>query len=172
MKLNKKKGIVIWITGISGSGKTTISKLIHKDFEKKYGKTLIFQGDELRKILQLKSYSREGRINNGLIYSELLRNITSQKINVIISLIGLFKKIRKRNRKIIENYVEVFIKSNISKVIKNSKKKHYRNNKNIVGIDIKPEFPDNPDIKINNNFNKEPKKLSRELLKKIFLLIK
>ena len=102
----------------------------------------------------------------------MLRNITSQKINVIISLIGLFKKIRKRNRKIIENYVEVFIKSNISKVIKNSKKKHYRNNKNIVGIDIKPEFPDNPDIKINNNFNKEPKKLSRELLKKIFLLIK
>ena len=172
MRLNKKKGIVVWITGISGSGKTTISRLIHKDFEKRYGKTMIFQGDELRKILQLSSYSREGRINNGLIYSELLRNITNQKINVIISLIGLFKKIRKRNRKIIENYIEVFIKTSISKVIKNSRKKHYKNKKNIVGIDIKPEFPENPDIKINNNFNKKPKELSKELLKKIFLLIK
>ena len=87
---------------------------------------MIFQGDELRKILQLSSYSREGRINNGLIYSELLRNITNQKINVIISLIGLFKKIRKKNRKIIENYIEVFIKTSISKVIKNSTKTHLK----------------------------------------------
>ncbi len=131
---------------------------------------MIFQGDELRKILQLSSYSREGRINNGLIYSELLRNITNQKINVIISLIGLFKKIRKKNRKIIENYIEVFIKTSISKVIKNSTKKHYKNKKNIVGIDIKPEFPENPDIKINNNFNKKTKRIIERIIKKNFFI--
>ena len=46
--INKKRGTVLWITGISGSGKTTISKLIYKKFQKKYGPTIIFQGDELR----------------------------------------------------------------------------------------------------------------------------
>ena len=125
MRLNKKKGIVVWITGISGSGKTTISRLIHKDFEKRYGKTMIFQGDELRKYCNSAVTSRR-RINNGLIF-RIIKKYHNQKINVIISLIGLFKKIRKRNRKIIENYIEVFIKTSISKVIKNSRKKHYKN---------------------------------------------
>ena len=57
-KINKKKGIVLWVTGISGSGKTTISKLIYKKFQKKYGPTVIFQGDELRRVFQLNDYSK------------------------------------------------------------------------------------------------------------------
>ena len=48
------------------------------------------------------------------------------------------------------------------------KKKIYKNfNKNIVGIDIIPEFPKSPNITIENNFNKSIKHLSDTLLKKI-----
>ena len=50
MKLNKKKGLVFWITGLPGSGKTTIAKKIKKSIELKYGKTILFSGDDLRKI--------------------------------------------------------------------------------------------------------------------------
>ena len=38
-KLNKKAGIVFWITGLPGSGKTTIAKKLKKPIENKYGKT-------------------------------------------------------------------------------------------------------------------------------------
>ena len=71
--INNKRGTVLRITGISGSGKTTISKLIYKKFQKKYGPTIIFQGDELRKIFNFKDYSKLGRISNGLIFSDLIK---------------------------------------------------------------------------------------------------
>lgn len=165
--LNKRKGIVLWITGISGSGKTVISKLIFNKFAKKYGRTIIFQGDELRKIFQFKDYSKQGRINNGLIYSDLLKKLSDQGINVIISVIGMFEKIRNKNRKILKNYIEIYIQCKVSKILKKTGKKHYKVKKNVVGIDIKPEFPKKPDIKITNNFKETPKKLADKIFKKI-----
>ena len=47
---NKRKGILFWITGLSGSGKTSLAKLIKKDIINKYGPTIVLSGDELRKI--------------------------------------------------------------------------------------------------------------------------
>ena len=52
-KINKK-GILFWVTGLSGSGKTTISKLIKDDIVKDYGPTLLISGDDLRKIFKFK----------------------------------------------------------------------------------------------------------------------
>ena len=50
MKFNRKKGILFWITGLSGAGKTSISNKIYHRIKKKYGKTLYINGDEMRKI--------------------------------------------------------------------------------------------------------------------------
>jgi len=171
-KIDKKKGIVLWVTGISGSGKTTISKLIYKRFQKKYGPTVIFQGDELRSVFQFKDYSKKGRINNGLIFSDLIRKISDQKINVIISVIGMFDVIRKKNRQKIKNYIEIFINSKIKDILKKTNKKHYKYKKNIVGLDIKLELPKNPEIKIMNDFTIDAKILADRVLSQIFNLIK
>ena len=46
-KLDKKKGIVFWITGLSGSGKSTVAKNIKKNISNKYGKTVLSNGDFL-----------------------------------------------------------------------------------------------------------------------------
>ena len=51
---NKNKGILFWITGLSGSGKTTISKKIKIKIAKLYGPTLMISGDNLRKMFQFK----------------------------------------------------------------------------------------------------------------------
>ena len=50
------------------------------------------------------------------------------------------------NRKYIDNYLEIFINTKLNKIIMKNKKKTYKNNANIVGFDIKPEFPKNPHI--------------------------
>ena len=52
IKLNNKKGILFWITGLSGSGKTTIAKKIKKNISQLYGPTLEISGDEFRKACQ------------------------------------------------------------------------------------------------------------------------
>ena len=78
------------------------------------------------------------------------------------------KKLENGIKKNIDNYVEIYIKSDLSKILKLKKKTLYlRNKKNIVGLDIKPEFPRKPDIVINNNFTKTVDNLSKELLNKI-----
>ena len=80
----------------------------------------------------------------------------------------MMDKIRTWNRKNIKNYVEIYIKSDLNKIISNKKKKLYhKNKKNIVGIDIKPEFPKNPHITIVNNFSKDIKSYSKSLIHKI-----
>ena len=54
LKLNKKKGIVFWITGLSGSGKTKIGQKIKNDIIKRYGPTILFSGDDIRNIFSFK----------------------------------------------------------------------------------------------------------------------
>ena len=49
--LNKNKGIVLWISGLSGTGKTRIGYKIKKHIIKKYGPTILLSGDDVRKIL-------------------------------------------------------------------------------------------------------------------------
>ena len=55
IKLNPNKGILFWITGLAGSGKTSIAKGIKSKIIKLYGPTIMFSGDDMRKIFGLKS---------------------------------------------------------------------------------------------------------------------
>ncbi len=173
IRFNKNKGILIWITGYSGSGKTTIAKKIHKRITKELGKTLLISGDDLRKIFELNKFTKKDRIANGIKFSKLCENITNQKINIIFAVVGLFKKIRNRNRRKIENYIEVYIKSDIKKIIRIGKKKIYnKHTKNIVGKDINAELPKKPEIIIENNFKKSVSDLADQLIKKVVTICK
>ena len=165
---NKNKGILFWITGLSGSGKTTISKKIKKKIAKLYGPTLMISGDNLRKMFHFNKYTYEERLLLGKKFCKFAKFITDQIINLIFACVGMMNTIREWYRKNIDNYVEIYIKSDLSKILKLKKKTLYlRNKKNIVGLDIKPEFPRKPDIVINNNFTKTVDNLSKELLNKI-----
>ena len=123
-KLNKKKGIVFWVTGLPGSGKTTIAKKIKKQIEKNYGRTILFSGDDLRKISSFESYDKTKRFLYAKSYSRLVQNISNQNINVIMATVALFKKIHLWNRKNIKNYCEIYIESKTKEIIKNKKKKN------------------------------------------------
>ena len=163
----KNKGILFWITGLSGSGKTTIAKKIHKQIIQKYGPTLLINGDEIRKFFHLTGYSFEEREKIGFSYSKFFKKITDQNINVLFAGVVLIKKIRNWNRKNIKNYLEIYIKSNTKKIIKKKYKSLYKKTNNIVGIKIKAEFPLKPDIIIHNNFDKKINILSKNLIRKI-----
>ena len=115
--MNKNKGILFWVTGLSGSGKTEISKKIKNKISKLYGPTIILHGDQLRKTLNLTRYSKNDRYLNSKKFALLCKSLTDQKINVIIALIGLFHKTHSWNRKNIDNYIEIYIQSNVKKII-------------------------------------------------------
>ena len=169
---NKNKGILFFVTGLAGSGKTSIAKKIKKEISQLYGPTIEVSGDNFRKIFKFNKYTQKARneyLMNYLVFAKL---ITDQKINLIFNLIGMYEKARRWNRKNIDNYVEIYIKANIYKIIKLKRKPIYLHNKrNIIGLDIKPEFPKKPNIVIENDFNKNTDELAKELLKKIQKLV-
>ncbi len=171
MRIHKKKGILFWITGLSGSGKTTIAKRIIPFIKKKYGPVIHLDGDILRNILNLFGYSFNDRLSNSEKFTRIAKLLTDQGINVIFSIVALMNKPRNWNRKNITNYIEIYIKSDLKKIIASKKKKIYKSNKNLVGLNIKPQFPKKPNIIIDNSFNKNFKYLEDELKTKINKLI-
>ena len=115
-----------WITGLSATGKTTLSSLL-VDHLRRLGKTVIhLDGDELRQVLS---------------------------VDVVIAVIGLFKELHKWNRDNIENYIEIFIDTPLSELKRRDPKNLYRDVelgviKNVAGIDLKIDIPTNPNIHI------------------------
>jgi len=173
MKLSKNNGIVFWVTGLSGAGKTELSKKILKMIEKRFGPTLLVSGDDLRDIFKLTGYEKRDRYQIAKMYSNFSKFISNQKINLILAVGALFNKIHTDNRKSIKNYIEIYIKTEIKTLKKYKKKKIYKQiTKNIWGIDLKPEFPKKPDVTIVNNYRKNLNHLSKDLIKKIINLKK
>lgn len=169
--LKKNKGILFWITGLSGSGKTSISKLIKPEIEKKYGKTILLSGDDLRKAFSLNNFDKKSRKEYGIKFIKLAKLITDQKVNLILAIVGMNEKLRKLNRKMLKNYIEIYIQTDVKKIKKIGKKKIYKKfNKNIVGLDIFAELPKSPDIKIINNFDLNLHLIKKKLIKKIIEL--
>tara|TARA_B100000683_G_C12258804_1_gene460671 strand:+ start:122 stop:637 length:516 start_codon:yes stop_codon:yes gene_type:complete len=164
---NKRKGILFWITGLSGAGKTSVSQKIYKKIKNEFGKTIFINGDDLRKIFDLKGYNYKDRKKIGLQYSRLFKKITDQNVNVIFAGVVLIESVRKWNKKNIDNYLEIYLKANIKKIIKRKYKRLYSQTKNLVGLNVRAEFPKKPDIIINNNFEESIKSISDRLLKKI-----
>ncbi len=167
-KLVRNKGILFWITGLSGSGKTEIGKMIKRRIEQKYGPTILISGDDMRSIFNLNKFTKEERIANGIKFGKFSKFVTDQNINIIFALVSLRNKTRMWNKKYISNYLEIYVKSDIEKIIKSGKKKIYKKyKKNIVGLDIKAEYPKAPDITIENDFSESLRNISKKLLFKI-----
>ena len=168
MKTYKKHGIVFWITGLSGSGKSSIGNKIIKNIEKNYGKTIIIHGDDIRNIYNFKNYDLKNRLMLGKSNSDLCNLISKQGVNVVFTTVGLFHHLHKYNKLNLKKYIEIWIKSDIKDLLINKKKNFYRNKSKFVwGLDLKPEFPKKPDIILKNNFTISIQKLSELLMKRI-----
>jgi adenylylsulfate kinase-like enzyme len=168
LKINQKKGVLFWITGLSGSGKTTLAGKIQKSLEIKYGPFLNISGDDLRAAFNYSKFDKKTRYKYAHTYSKFCKILTDKNINVIFSTVSMFHKVRAWNKNNIKNYFEIYIKTEIGRLIKLKKKTFYkRKNKNIVGKDIKAELPINSDVIIENNFNKTINSLKKELIYKI-----
>ena len=92
--MSKIKG-VIWITGLSGAGKTTLASEVVRLLKSKYSNVIYLDGDELRKIFTPISdipHSRESRLNYANQYSSLCNFLAEQGNIVVIATISLFKE--------------------------------------------------------------------------------
>lgn len=129
--------MIIWITGISGVGKTTLAKEIYKKLKKK--KNLVhIDGDIFRKLFKNDlGFSISDRNKNAeriISFVELLYN---QKLSIIVSANLTNPKYLKLCKKKFKKFLHVHIDCPLSILSKRDPKKIYLKNKNIVGIHIK-----------------------------------
>ena len=166
----KRKIFCFAIEGFSGSGKSSLGRSSKRMIAKIFGKTVLLDGDKLRKKLNFysipKDYTKSARARMNYSVTKLINNYHRKDVNVIYVWVGLNNFGRNILKRRIKNLVIIHVKSNL-KDCRKHKKKVYKLNKNIVGVDIKPDFPKKPKIVIKNNFKKPIKRISFEMIKKL-----
>lgn len=148
--------MVIWITGLAGSGKTTIAKKLYKILKNKYPQTVLLDGDNFREIVGSIGYTNEERLRGAYIFHNLCKYLDNEGLIVVCSVMVLFKEIQRLNRENFSKYIEIFLDVDMDTLIKRDKKSLYSKalkgeTKNVVGIDLPWDKPENPEIILKNN---------------------
>lgn len=147
--------MVIWLTGLSGAGKTTIGKELQISLKRRNNVVLI-DGDDVRSIVGDDiGYDVESRKINAWRICRLCNYLDSQGLDVICCTISMFEEIRTWNRANYKKYFEIFIDVPMHELINRDQKKIYSKAlageiSNVVGIDIPLTFPEKPDMVISN----------------------
>ena len=169
-------GGCLWITGLSAAGKTTTSLLVHEELTKEYRNVVLLDGDQLRAIFNktTSSYDREARIETGLIYSRLIKELVEQRIFVIIAVIGLYDEVNKWNRENIPNFYDVFLDVPIEELEARDPKgmnKRFRRGllSDVAGLDLKVDYPSSPWMHIQWDRSMTPERIKSLIVEKVRL---
>ena len=160
--------MIIWFTGLSGSGKTTFAKIVLNEIKKKIKNFYHLDGDQFRSLMNNDlGFSLKDRDVNARRIVNFVKSLDQQKINVIVSANLTSKKFRLKNKKIFKNYIEILLNVKKEILFERDYKKVYRNKKNVVGKDIK-FYTGTANIVIENNSSlKDLKKKASSLRKKL-----
>lgn len=168
---NLKEGFVIWLTGLPGSGKTTIAKGLEKYFKDNNYRIEVLDGDFVRKNLSPDlGFSKEERDQHNKRVIFLSNLLARNGVIVIVSLISPYRKIRDYARSRLNKFVEVFVKCSIEKCIERDPKGLYKKAlngeiKDMTGIQHPYEEPLNPEVVDDTEKETTKESISKILLK-------
>lgn len=139
-------GLVLWLTGLAGSGKSSIGRELYTQMKQEYAHVVYLDGDELRELLGVYSYDRQGRIAVAKKRSNFARFLSQQGIITIVTTISMFSEIYRYNRARLENYLEVYIHCEWEELLRRDQKSLYSRARSgaladVVGVDIAYDVP-------------------------------
>jgi adenylylsulfate kinase-like enzyme len=147
-------GVIIWITGLSAAGKTTVGEELASRLRVLREPVVFLDGDSLRDILgEFSTHTREDRLRLAFVYSRLCKSLASQNINVVISTVALFREIHVWNREHFKYFLEVFLDVPLDELRRRDPKSIYKRFDegeitNVAGLDLKVDFPASPHLHI------------------------
>lgn len=174
--LNGHTSKVIWFTGLSGSGKSTIANALEKKLYGQGIRTYILDGDNIRQgLTQDLGFSDADRIENIRRISEVAKLMVDAGILVLTAFISPFRNERQMARDLFEegDFVEVYVETPLEVVELRDPKGLYRKARagqipNFTGIDSPYEKPYDPEITVSTKIDNVDVIVSK-ILKKIML---
>lgn len=156
-----KDSLVIWITGFSGAGKTTLAKSLKAEiFNNLHINAIHLDGDELRAAFdaETNTFDKKSRLNLALTYARLTRLLAMQGNIVIVSTISMFSEVYEWNRLNQPNFFEIFLDIPFDELTARNSKGLYsdvRGNPqpDVAGVDVSCDLPDRPDLILDSLYN-------------------
>jgi cytidine diphosphoramidate kinase len=167
---------VYWLTGLSDSGKSSMCRKL-VEYVRARGKSIILlDGDEIRAVIgAVKAHTREERLSLALRYSRMCKLLSDQGFDVAIATISLFDEVHEWNRLNLSGYCEIFLDVPLEELRRRDTKRIYerfdRNElNNVAGIDLKVDFPRNPDVRLPFDPAKDEDATFQELVRQLTAL--
>lgn len=113
-KPGARRGAVLWLTGLSGAGKTTLARALEQELARDAFRSAVLDGDEVRRGLSADlGFSQEDRRENNRRVAEVARLMATDGMIVIVALISPYRRDRTLARKIVEAsgaaFLEIFV---------------------------------------------------------------
>ena len=151
-----QKARVVWLTGLSGAGKSTIANLVEKRLAAEGRHTYLLDGDNVRHGLNKDlGFTEADRVENIRRVAEVARLMVDAGLIVLVSFISPFRAERQMARDLMgdREFVEVFIDTPIAEAERRDVKGLYAKAragelKNFTGVDSPYEAPETPEIRI------------------------
>jgi adenylylsulfate kinase len=145
------KGFVLWLTGLSGSGKSTIAEGLYQKLDAIGVGYERLDGDVLRGVFPNTGFSKEARDEHIRRVGFMASRLEHHGVVVIASFISPYREARQFVRNLCSNFVEVYVKASIDECTRRDVKGLYKKAlageiKEFTGIDDPYEEPENPEI--------------------------
>src|SRR5918912_2159406 len=166
------RGFTLWFTGLSGSGKTTISEIVEKELRERGYRVEVLDGDVVRTNLSKGlGFSREDRNINILRIGFVAHLLSRNGVTVIVSAISPYKEVRDQVRRRIIDFVEVFVDAPLEvcaeRDVKGLYKKAYAGEiEQFTGVSDPYEPPNAPDLVLKTD-EETPEESARKVIEKL-----
>ncbi|WP_310446572.1 adenylyl-sulfate kinase [Thiobacillus sp.] len=149
--------MVVWIIGLSGTGKSTLSGHVVSQMRQSGKKVVLLDGDVIRTLFGNDvDHTIEGRRKNAERLSHLSKFLSEQGVDVVAAVLSMFPEWRLWNRQNIPGYVEVYMRASMETLLARDIKNLYARAlkgeiTNVVGVDLPFPEPENPELIIDND---------------------